>query len=193
MVNKQLLSLLSIVLAFVFVNEAPAQFSPGKKVDAGVAVEYNKAKTDSLKVRKSMQQQKKKQGAGMVSASEKRTSVKSSNVKKKQTRGDANDNSKKAAGVKRGKVDSLHFEPVTYRLGDRVIMRGDSGKDVRSVARILVKKLYIGEDSVIYTKDGGVLYDGDLVRAVKHFQEFNGLYPDGIIGFDVVKALRRRK
>ena len=91
------------------------------------------------------------------------------------------------------KVDSVRYEPRTYRLGERVIMQGDSGKDVRSVANILVKKLYFDEDSIIYTKDGGVMYDGDLVRAVKHFQEFNGLYPDGIIGKEVIKVLRKRK
>ena len=91
------------------------------------------------------------------------------------------------------KVDSLAYEQVRYSLGDRVIMVGDSGRDVRSVARILVKKLYMTEDSVIYTQDGGVRYEGDSVRAIKHFQEFNGFYPDGIIGHDLIKALRKRK
>lgn len=91
------------------------------------------------------------------------------------------------------KVDSLAYEQVRYSLGDRVIMVGDSGRDVRSVARILVKKLYMTEDSVIYTQDGGVRYEGDIVRAIKHFQEFNGFYPDGIIGHDLIKALRKRK
>lgn len=180
------------MLAFVFVTEVSAQFLPGKEVGAGVTVEYSKTKTDSLKVRKS-KRQKKEQGTAVVSSLDKRSSAKSSNVMKKKTRGSAGKNPKKATGVKREEVDSLRFEPVVYRLGDRVIMRGDSGKDVRNVAKILVKKLYMCEDSVIYTKDGGVLYDGDLVRAVKHFQEFNDLYPDGIINSDVVKALRRRK
>ena len=87
----------------------------------------------------------------------------------------------------------MKYEPRVYRLGERVIMEGDSGNDVKSVARILVKKLYFDEDSIIYTKDGAVVYDGDLVRAVKHFQEFNGFYPDGIIGRELIKALRRRK
>ena len=91
------------------------------------------------------------------------------------------------------KVDSLAYEQVRYSLGDRVIMVGDSGRDVRSVARILVKKLYMTEDSIIYTQDGGVRYEGDMVRAIKHFQEFNGFYPDGIIGHDLIKALRKRK
>lgn len=99
----------------------------------------------------------------------------------------------KPSVAKENKIDSLEFAVKTYRLGERVIMPGDSGRDVRSVAKILVNKIYIDEENLIYTADGGVLYKGELVRAVKHFQEFNGLHPDGIIGHDVVKALRKRK
>ena len=97
------------------------------------------------------------------------------------------------SAAKENKIDSLEYAVKTYRLGERVIMPGDSGRDVRSVAKILVNKIYIDEENLIYTADGGVLYKGELVRAVKHFQEFNGLHPDGIIGRDVVKALRKRK
>ena len=85
------------------------------------------------------------------------------------------------------------FESPVYRLGDRIIMRGDSGADVRNVARILVKKIYMDEDSVIYTRNGDVLYEGELVEAVKRFQRLNGFYDDGIIGRDLIKALRKRK
>ena len=99
----------------------------------------------------------------------------------------------KPSVAKENKIDSLEFAVKTYRLGERVIMPGDSGRDVRSVAKILVNKIYIDEENLIYTADGGVLYEGELVRAVKHFQEFNGLFPDGIIGHDVIKALRKRK
>ena len=90
-------------------------------------------------------------------------------------------------------VDSLRRSPKQYALGERVIMPGDSGKDVKSVAAILINKLYIGEKEVIYTSGGGVLYKGAIVRAVKHFQEFNGFYPDGIIGHDLIKELRKKK
>lgn len=121
-------------------------------------------------------------------------------AKKKKEKRKKKGKSKKGAssGSRSGKraaakVDSLAYEQVRYSLGDRVIMVGDSGRDVRSVARILVKKLYMTEDSVIYTQDGGVRYEGDIVRAIKHFQEFNGFYPDGIIGHDLIKALRKRK
>ena len=82
---------------------------------------------------------------------------------------------------------------MTYRLGDRIIMRGDSGADVRNVARILVRKIYMDEDSIIYTEDGNVLYEGELVKAVMRFQRLNGFYEDGIIGHELIKALRKRK
>lgn len=90
-------------------------------------------------------------------------------------------------------IDSIRKEVKQYYLGERVIMRGDSGRDVREVAKILVNKLYISESEIIYTSDGGVLYDGALVRAVKHFQEFNGFHPDGMIGMTLIKALRKKK
>jgi murein L,D-transpeptidase YcbB/YkuD len=80
-----------------------------------------------------------------------------------------------------------------YRLGDRVIVRGDSGRDVRSVANILVKKLYINADDIIPTFDNGALYDGVLYEAVVEFQKRKGLPADGRVTGKVVKELRRRK
>jgi murein L,D-transpeptidase YcbB/YkuD len=100
---------------------------------------------------------------------------------------------KKAKRKKVAVVDSLKALPKNYYLGERVIMKGDSGRDVRAMAKILINKLYIDEASLVYTAGDGVLYDGDLVRAVKHFQEFNGMYPDGIVGKETIKALRKRK
>ena len=52
--------------------------------------------------------------------------------------------------------------------------------------------LVIDEADLIYTHDGGVVYKGELVRAVKHFQEFHGFYVDGIIGSALIKALRKK-
>ena len=189
-----MLPLLFLVVAFFFTGNASAQFIPGKKSGDGAVVEYKKmAAGDSVRVRKSRLGPKKRNSSVKSekgSAKKLKTGGRSS-VKRSSSR--VVPSKKRVGNIASPKVDSLRYEPVKYRLGDRMIMRGDSGMDVRNVARILVKKLYIGEDSIIYTKDGGVLYDGDLVRAVKHFQEFNGLYPDGIISSEVVKALRRRK
>lgn len=102
---------------------------------------------------------------------------------------------KKKAAVKKAakkpKVDSVKFAPVRYSLGDRVIMHGDSGADVKKLAEIMIKHLYMEESAVIYTKDGTVLYDGELVRAVKLFQKVSGLYEDGMVGETTIKALRK--
>ena len=136
---------------------------------------------------------------------QKKQSSKQSSKKKKQVKKQAKKQPKKSSGksavvkktekpaAKSVKIDSVQYTPRNYTLGERVIMPGDSGRDVRNVANILVKKLYIDETEVVYTADGGVLYNDALQRAVKHFQEFNGFYPDGIIGNAVVKALRKRK
>ncbi len=80
-----------------------------------------------------------------------------------------------------------------YRLGDRVIVRGDSGRDVRSVANALVKKLYIKPERVVKTYDGGALLDGELYKALLRFQKDKGLPVDGRVTKEVVKELRKRK
>jgi murein L,D-transpeptidase YcbB/YkuD len=80
-----------------------------------------------------------------------------------------------------------------YRLGDRVIVRGDSGRDVRSVANALVKKLYIKAEDVVPTFDGGALLDGELYNALLRFQKDKGLPVDGRVEADDVKELRKRK
>lgn len=155
---------------------ADAQFLPGKDGKKGVAMEYRKVSGDSVRLRKSKVVKKNKRSAAKGDKKKSKKAV-----------------AKKSARVKKSKVDSVAYKPVEYSLGDRVIMPGDSGHDVRSVADILVKKLYMDEALIKYTEDGGVVYEGELVRALKYFQEFNGLYPDGIIGSDVIKALKKRK
>lgn len=80
-----------------------------------------------------------------------------------------------------------------YKLGERVIIRGDSGRDVRSVANALLKKLYIKEDDIVHTSGGGVLYDGVLYDAMLRFQKDKGLPETGVIDKRVVKELRKRK
>lgn len=155
---------------------ADAQFLPGKDGKKGVAMEYRKVSGDSVRLRKSKVVNKNKRSAAKGDKKKSKKAV-----------------AKKSARVKKNKVDSVAYKPMKYSLGDRVIIPGDSGHDVRSVADILVKKLYMDEALIKYTEDGGVVYEGELVRALKYFQEFNGLYPDGIIGSDVIKALKKRK
>ena len=80
-----------------------------------------------------------------------------------------------------------------YKLGDRVIVRGDSGRDVRSVANALVKKLYIKPEDVTPTFDNGALFDGELYNALLRFQKDKGLPADGNVDKADVKELRKRK
>ena len=80
-----------------------------------------------------------------------------------------------------------------YKLGDRIIVRGDSGRDVRSVANALVKKLYINAEDVVPTFDNGALLDGELYDALLRFQKDKKLPVDGRVTKDVVKELRKRK
>lgn len=120
-----------------------------------------------------------------------RKSVKQQTPKKKVAKKKpATKKSSKPKQVKQ-RVDSVKFVPMRYSLGDRVLMRGDSGADVKKLAEIMVKQLYMEESAVIYTKGGDVLYDGELVRAVKLFQKVSGLYDDGIVGETTIKALRK--
>ena len=79
-----------------------------------------------------------------------------------------------------------------YKLGDRIIVRGDSGRDVRSVANALVKKLYIKAEDVTPTFDGGALLDGALYDALLRFQKDKRLPVDGKVSKEVVKELRRK-
>ena len=103
---------------------------------------------------------------------------------------------KKQKGQSAAKVverkGTVEYTGRKYRLGERIIMRGDSGSDVKSVARILVRKLFLDEKDIIYTADGGVLYEGEIVRAVRLFQKVHGMYDDGMVGATTLKALRRR-
>ncbi len=94
---------------------------------------------------------------------------------------------------RRARVKAARELARRYKLGDRVIMRGDSGRDVRSVANILVKKLYIRPEEVVSTFDNGALYDGALYKAVLRFQKDRSLLQDGVIDKELVKELRKRK
>ena len=170
--------LVLFLMALLVPQVAEAQFSPGSVSKGGAVKEYRRVSGDSARVRASKVEKKstkgKYKGKGKAAAKKKVAPQKS--VQEKPLR-----------------IDSVMYKPIRYSLGDRVIMPGDCGHDVRTVAEILVKKLYMDEKLLIYADDGAVLYDGELVDALKRFQEFNGLYPDGIIGTYVIKALRRKK
>lgn len=98
---------------------------------------------------------------------------------------------RRRARAEEQRVDSLSYTARRYALGDRVIMRGDSGADVRKLAEILVKNLYVDERLLQYNAAGDVLYEGELVEGVMRFQRVNGLYPDGIVGRELATVLKR--
>lgn len=181
-----------LLLILLCSHSVGAQSAVAQDGKLGTTRSYRKVSGDSQRLRTDNGKQKKQ-------SSKKKKQVKK--PVKKQTKKQPKKSSGKSAVVKKTekpaaksvKIDSVQYAPRNYTLGERVIMPGDSGRDVRNVANILVKKLYIDETEVVYTADGGVLYNDALQRAVKHFQEFNGFYADGIIGNAVVKALRKRK
>ena len=129
---------------------------------------------------------------GGVAYQQQRTDVKKSEAKKKSTAKKKRSSAKKktAKAKKEKKFEGIVYEEKRYRLGERVIMRGDSGADVKSLANMLVKKLFLDENDIIYTKNG-VLYEGEIIRAVRSFQKISGLYEDGMVGTPTLKALRK--
>ena len=181
-----------LLLILLCSHSVGAQSAVAQDGKLGTTRSYRKVSGDSQRLRTDNGKQKKQ--------SSKQSPKKKKQVKK-QTKKQPKKSGGKSAVVKKTekpaaksvKIDSVQYTPRNYTLGERVIMPGDSGRDVRNVANILVKKLYIDETEIVYTTDGGVIYNDALQRAVKHFQEFNGFSPDGIIGNAVVKALRKRK
>ena len=165
---------LLLLLSLFAVQTASAQFykqngSLARIVKRGIVREQSTLSVDS---------QKKK--------GNKKKRPKSSNRAKNQ----AKKESVKVAKESKGRIE---YTGRKYRLGERIIMRGDSGNDVKSLANILVEKLYLDEKDIVYTADGGVLYEGEIVRALRLFQQVSGMHGDGIVGKTTLKALRRRE
>jgi murein L,D-transpeptidase YcbB/YkuD len=166
-------SILLLLLLF-FAQFVTAQSSTGESGVLGNSRTYKKVSGDTLRLRPSVVEKMEKE-------------------KKRKAKAEAKAAKAKTPRVKKSPVDSVQYVPRKYTLGERVIMRGDSGHDVLSVAKILVKKLYLDEADIIYTPDGGAVYDGAMVKAILLFQEFNDFYKDGIIGRELIKALRKKK
>lgn len=166
-------SILLLLLLF-FAQFVTAQSSTGESGVLGNSRTYKKVSGDTLRLRPSVVEKMEKE-------------------KKRKAKAEAKAAKAKTPRAKKSPVDSVQYVPRKYTLGERVIMRGDSGHDVLSVAKILVKKLYLDEADIIYTPDGGAVYDGAMVKAILLFQEFNDFYKDGIIGRELIKALRKKK
>ena len=163
-----------LLLLLFFAQFVTAQSSTGESGVLGNSRTYKKVSGDTLRLRPSVVEKMEKE-------------------KKRKAKAEAKAAKAKTPRAKKSPVDSVQYVPRKYTLGERVIMRGDSGHDVLSVAKILVKKLYLDEADIIYTPDGGAVYDGAMVKAILLFQEFNDFYKDGIIGSELIKSLRKRK
>ncbi len=177
MENKFLILFVAVLLCAVS-QSASAQFyqrkdSTARVLKSGITME----KKTSADVRKN---EKKKPATNKKKKTTARTSRKRVVAKKDTV-------------VVRKTKNKIEYTGVKYKLGDRVIMRGDSGADVRSLATMLVKRLFLDENDIIFTQDGGVLYDGAIIKAVRTFQKVSGLHEDGMVGSPTLKALRKRK
>lgn len=165
---------LSLSLLIFFSQAAFAQSSSDDAALLDASRSYRKVSGDTARLRPSVVEKMEKEA-------------------KKKAKAETKKEKARKPRVKKSPVDSVRYAPRSYTLGERVIMPGDSGRDVLSVAKILVKKIYLDEADIIYTSDGGAVYDGAMIKAVLLFQEFNGFYKDGIIGQELIKALRKRK
>ena len=167
-----------LLLSLFFAQFVAAQSLTGDEGVLNGARSYKKVSGDTVRLRPSVVEKMEKE-------------------EKRKARAEAKAAKEKAKAntprVKKSPIDSVQYASHRYTLGERVIMRGDSGHDVLSVAKILVKKLYLDEADIIYTPDGGAVYEGAIVKAVLLFQKFNDFYEDGIIGRELIKALRKKK
>lgn len=173
-----------VVMLSLLSSTAMAQFYQRKDTVAvilkrGVVLERNSASQSVEKIKKKNKKEVRK------------TSKKTGRSVARKAKAKPVKNNKDTATVRKNK-SKVVFEGTKYRLGDRVIMRGDSGTDVKSLANILVKKLFLDENDIIYTSDGGALYDGAIIKAVRSFQKVSGIYEDGTVATTTLKALRKR-
>lgn len=178
MANKIILGALFAMLLLLLPCSASAQFYRSKATTADIIrrgiVMPPSAESETVKGRD-------------VADSGKKSAKKSKKASAKKSGAKAKSKAKPKSAAK------VKYEVKRYKLGERVIMQGDSGTDVKTLAGILVKKLYLDENDIIYAADGTVLYDGEILRALRTFQKVSGIYSDGIVGSTTVKALRKRK
>lgn len=160
------------MLLLLFLSQtATAQFYQQKSdmsrvLKYGVAVER---KSDTLRVVRKNKSVRKKRNAAIKKKKNSVTKLKVNEPKNK-----------------------VKYDGVKYKLGDRIIMPGDSGADVKSLANMLVELLFLDERDIMYTQNG-VLYDGAIIKAVRSFQKVSGLYEDGMVSSSTLKALRKHK
>lgn len=78
-----------------------------------------------------------------------------------------------------------------YQFGYRILKRGDTGSDVKYIAVLLVNHLYLKEQDIIYTDNRNVVYEGEIINAIKQVQQQHGLGNSGIIDSLTYDALKK--
>lgn len=84
---------------------------------------------------------------------------------------------------------SLYASPSSYKLGTRTLNKDLYGSDVKLLTDNLVKCEYLDKSKVKTNYSGYVVYDENVVDAVKRFQKDMGLTADGIAGTTTITKL----
>lgn len=84
---------------------------------------------------------------------------------------------------------SSSVSPSSYRLGSRTLNKDLYGADVKLLTDNLVKYGYMNKSKVKTNYLGYVIYDENVVDAVKRFQKDMGLIADGIVGSTTISKL----
>lgn len=75
-----------------------------------------------------------------------------------------------------------------YKLGERILFKGQKGSDVQELGDMLVTLGYL-DKTKIYYEEGYPVYDTAFIAAIKKFQSGAGLPADGVCGKSTLKAL----
>ena len=86
--------------------------------------------------------------------------------------------------TERGNYQAVSGVSFYVREGEMLGIVGESGCGKSVTSQSILR---------LYDEGREVLYDGELVKAVMRFQRLNDFYEDGIVGYELIKALRKRK
>ena len=86
-----------------------------------------------------------------------------------------------------------YTSPCICNIGERTILLGACGTDVKVLAALLVKHGYLAESDVITDAQGYTCCNEEMVTAIKKFQKEAGLNADGNAGAATIKALKNWK
>ena len=85
---------------------------------------------------------------------------------------------------------STYVSPSSYTVGSRVMKKDLYGADIKQLTDWLVKCEYLKASQVYKNTSGYVVYNDDVVNAVKAFQKDMGLSVDGSAGSTTIEKLK---